>query len=86
MLVFKAHGCAEVKAQLAQKENERAALAQRIHIQTQIDGETWQFQGDSGEWVSFPVSLNVFSMFCLLPECGKATGLYGCPTLSFLHK
>ena len=38
-------------------------LTQRIRAQPQVDEETWQFQGDSGEWVSFPASLNVLSMF-----------------------
>ena len=48
---------------LAQQVNDE--LVQRIYSQPQGDGETWQFQGDSGEWVSFPASLNVFSMFGL---------------------
>ena len=48
---------------LAETENELASLAQRIHSQPQVDGETWQFQGNSGEWVSFPASWNEFGMF-----------------------
>eukprot|EP00435_Cladocopium_sp_Y103_P050321 s635_g15.t1 len=45
----------DFEKQLAQKENE---LAQRIQSQPQVDGETWQFQGDSSEWVSFPDCAN----------------------------
>ena len=47
----------DFEKQLAQKV--RDELRQQPHV----DGETWQFQGDSGEWVSFPASLNVSSMF-----------------------
>ena len=47
--------------QLAQQV--RHELALRIHSQPQVDAETWQFQGDSSEWVSFPASLTVLSTF-----------------------
>ena len=53
----------DFEKELAQQVNDE--LAQRIYSQPQVDGETWQFQGDSGEWVSFPASLNMFSMFGL---------------------
>jgi hypothetical protein len=67
----------ELRKELAWEKNEHAALvrdfekgndelAQRIHSQPQVDGETWQFRGDSREWISFPASLNVFIMFSFL--------------------
>ena len=76
----------ELRKELAWEKNEHAALvrdfekgndelAQRIHLQPQVDGETWQFRGDSREWISFPASLNVFIMFSSLlpfPEYGTA--------------
>eukprot|EP00435_Cladocopium_sp_Y103_P053897 s611_g17.t1 len=37
-------------------EQEKASLEQRLDAQ--VDGATWQFQGDSGEWISFPARAN----------------------------
>ena len=81
---------ARSEKELVQKANEHAALVrdfeqqvaqqvndmftQRIQSQPQVDGETWQFQGDSSEWVSFPASLTVISTFgiCFFPAvCGR---------------
>ena len=51
----------DFEKEVAQQVNDE--LARRKHSQPQVDGETWQFQGDSGEWVSFPASLTVSSTF-----------------------
>ena len=49
-------------------------LTRRIHSQPQIDGETWQFQGDSSEWVSFTAALHTFGTLhvLLFPKSGAA--------------
>ena len=56
-------------------------LAQRIRIlsQRQVIGATWQFQGDSREWFSFPAPLHMFGRlyFLSFPRmwCRWARGL-----------
>ena len=50
----------KAKEEISQKENE---LAHRIQSQPQVDGESLQFQGNSGEWVSFPASVTAISAF-----------------------
>eukprot|EP00435_Cladocopium_sp_Y103_P057280 s611_g19.t1 len=48
----------DLEEQLMQKEFENGSLAQLVDSQPQGDGETWQFEGDSGEWISFPDRAN----------------------------
>lgn len=47
-----------LEKQVVQTEKEKSSLAQRFDAQPQVDGETWQFQGDSGEWISFTENSN----------------------------
>ena len=60
-----------LEKQVVQTEKEKSSLAQRFDAQPQVDGETWQFQGDSGEWISFTDPLKMFGMFVFPPRCGK---------------
>ena len=53
---------------LLQEKSEKESLAKLLDSQPSVDGETWQFQGDSGEWVSFPATSKIFRTFLLCPE------------------
>eukprot|EP00435_Cladocopium_sp_Y103_P034850 s3451_g9.t1 len=48
----------DLEKQLLQEKSEKESLAKLLDSQPHVDGETWQFQGDSGEWVSFPEAAN----------------------------
>lgn len=66
--------CNNLGEQLQQKETEKASLAKLLDArsQPQVDEATWQFQGDSGQWISFPAPLSgLRKMFLFLIFLGK---------------
>eukprot|EP00435_Cladocopium_sp_Y103_P049245 s635_g14.t2 len=53
---------------VASKEKKIGDLQRQL---SKVDGETWQFQGDSGEWVSFPDCANKALMVKFVEGCGS---------------
>ncbi|CAK9035912.1 unnamed protein product [Durusdinium trenchii] len=45
-------------AEIEQMMNEMCSMVRRLHLPPQVDGETWQYQTNSGEWAEFQDKAN----------------------------
>ena len=45
----------KLRAEISNLKTEKALLAQLLDSRFQVDEERWQFQGDTDQWVSFPM-------------------------------
>ena len=63
-------------AEIEQMRNEICSLVRRLHLPPQVEGETWQYQTNSGEWAEFQVPQHFIEYSLVASEKTQTNTIY----------